>query len=76
MNKTAIINKPHVIWILANESSAPYFNWFAELTAIKKNIQLSFICLTSEKPKMIEDVGQFGWNCYWIKFDHEKEKLA
>jgi glycosyltransferase involved in cell wall biosynthesis len=76
MNKTAIINKPHVIWILANESSAPYFNWFAELTAIKKNIQLSFICLTSEKPKMIEDVGQFGWNCYWIKFDHEKRKTG
>ena len=68
-------NQPlHIVFTLANNSSAPYFNWFAERSEHEKSIKLSFICLYPEKPKMIEDVGQYGCDCYWVKYDDKERK--
>jgi glycosyltransferase involved in cell wall biosynthesis len=65
----------HIVFTLANNSSAPYFNWFAERSFQDHNIKLSFVCLYPEKPKMIEDVGQYGCDCHWVKYDfHDRKK--
>lgn len=66
----------HIVFTIANNSSVPYFNWFAEMAYQKKGHQFSFIALCKEKPKMITDVAQFGWKCYWIPFDDGKRKTG
>ena len=64
----------HIVFLISNESSVPYFNWFAEKAAQQNELQFSFVTLFTEEPKMIEDVGKYDWKCYWIKFDHKKRK--
>lgn len=64
----------HIIFVISNESSVPYFNWFAEKAAQQKKHQFSFVALYTEQPKMIEDVGEYGWDCYWFNYNHHKRK--
>ncbi len=64
----------HIVFIISNESSVPYFNWFAKKAAEQNKHKFTFITLYTERPKMIEDVGQHGWDCYWFKFDDNKRK--
>lgn len=66
----------HVVFVISNESSVPYFNWFAEKATKQKEIKFSFVTLYTEKPKMIEDVGQFGWDCYWYNFNPNRRKKS
>lgn len=66
----------HIVFTLANNSSAPYFNWFAEEAAKQDKHTFSFVVLHSEKPDMIEEVGKFGWDCFWIPFDHTRRKRS
>lgn len=64
----------HIVFALSNCSTAPYFNWFAREAAKHPEVKMSFINLHSERPDMIEDVGQYGWECVWIPFDLDKRK--
>jgi glycosyltransferase involved in cell wall biosynthesis len=65
-------NQPiHIVYVMANNSSVPYFLWFAERASKKDKYKFSFILLHSERPKMIEEVAQFGCECYWIHFDNK-----
>ena len=66
----------HIVFVISNESSVPYFNWFAEKAANQDKHQFSFVTLFTEKPKMIEDVEKYGWKCYWFKFDHKKREYG
>lgn len=66
----------HIVFTIANNSSVPYFNWFAEMASQKKEHKFSFIALCKEKPQMIKDVAKYGWKCYWIPFDHTKRKKS
>jgi glycosyltransferase involved in cell wall biosynthesis len=70
------LRKLHVVWILANNSSAPYFNWFAERTALGNEVHLTFICLYNSEPQMIKDVREFGWTCEWLYFDENHRKTS
>ena len=47
----------HIVFTLANNSSAPYFNWFAEEATKQNKHKFSFVVLHSERPNMIDDVG-------------------
>jgi len=60
---------------MANNSSTPYFNRFADLAVNDKSIQLSFICLFPTKPQMIDDMSKRGLKCFWIKFSNTKRKI-
>lgn len=65
-------NKPaHIVYVMANNTSVPYFLWFAEKATKDERFKFSFVLLHSEKPKMIEEVRQFGCECYWIPFDNK-----
>jgi glycosyltransferase involved in cell wall biosynthesis len=71
----------HIVFVISNESSVPYFNWFAEKAAQQtesatgvKEHTFSFVTLYTHRPKMTEDVGKYGWKCYWFKYDHHNRK--
>lgn len=66
----------HIVFTIANNSSVPYFKWFAERASKKEGVKFSFIALCNEKPDMIQDVGKYGWDCHWIKFDCNKRKSS
>ncbi|WP_299352539.1 glycosyltransferase family 4 protein [Mucilaginibacter sp.] len=59
---------------MANNSSVPYFNWFAEEIHKYPSYKFSFIAMCPSKPQMLEDMKERGCNCYWIKFNNAKRK--
>jgi glycosyltransferase involved in cell wall biosynthesis len=66
----------HVVLIMANNSSVPYYNWFASESRKHPEIKLSFIALHSVRPKMLDEMKAFDCNCYWIPFDESRRKRA
>lgn len=66
----------HIVFTIANNSSVPYFNWFAEMAAKENQYRFTFIALCKERPQMIEDVGLHNCECFWIPFDHEERKTG
>ena len=68
----------HVVFVMANNSSVPYFNWFAEAASQQTEVKFTFVCLYPEPPRMIEDMKEFGCDCHWVKFDcnHRKRDMV
>lgn len=66
----------HIAIIISNNPTVPYFNWLAEASVNSPDIKFTFIALCKEKPIMIEEVGAYGCNCFWVKFDWEKRKRS
>lgn len=64
----------HVVHVISNNSTVPYLSWFTDRLYNYSDIRFSFIILYPEKPQMIEDMKQRGYECYWIKFDPGKRK--
>ena len=66
--------KLQVVFLMANNSSVPYFNLFAERSNLDDTYEFSFVCLHPTKPKMIEDMKGYNCKCYWVKFDSKNRK--
>ncbi len=66
----------HIAIIISNNPTVPYFNWLAEASKNSTDIKFTFIALCKEKPIMIEEVGAYGCNCFWVEFDWEKRKRS
>lgn len=66
----------HVVWVIANEPSVPYFNWFAAKARETGAVQFTFVALYHERPKMIDEMRGQGFDCYWIPFDAAKRKRS
>lgn len=66
--------KTHIVFLMANNTSVPYFLWFAEKSMTNSNFKFSFVCLNSTNPLMIEQMKEFNCDCYWILFNNEKRK--
>ena len=66
----------HVVHVIANNSSVPYLNWFAERLHIYPNVKFSFIVMYPEKPHLIDEMKVFGCDAYWVKFDSSKRKTG
>lgn len=64
----------HTVFTIANETDVPHYNWLAERSSKDPEVKLSFLCLYKEKPKMLERVGAFGCDCYWVQYDDSKKK--
>jgi glycosyltransferase involved in cell wall biosynthesis len=58
----------HVVFIIANNSSVPYFTWFARAASKQQEFKFSFVALHSERPKMLEEMPALGCDAYWIPF--------
>lgn len=63
-----------IIFIMANNSSVPYFNWFAERSLVDPENSFVFIAMHREKPQMLDEMSAKGVTCYWIKFNDQKRK--
>ncbi|MDP9047719.1 MAG: glycosyltransferase, partial [Bacteroidota bacterium] len=64
----------HVVHLMANNSSVPYLNWFADEIKNYPGHKLSFVVLHASKPQMLDDMRLRGCDCFWIRFDHTKRK--
>ena len=64
----------HVVQVIANNSTVPYLNWFAERLYKYPGVKFTFIVLYTEKPHLIEEMKAYGCDAYWIKFDPKKRK--
>jgi glycosyltransferase involved in cell wall biosynthesis len=64
----------HIVFVIANNSSVPYFKWFAEKAFEEKKHQFTFIMLCETKPTLIEEVNKYGCEVLWINFNRKKRK--
>jgi len=64
----------HVVHVIANNSSVPYLNWFAERLEAYPDVKFTVIALYPEKPNLIEEMQAYGCDAYWVKFDPERRK--
>lgn len=71
-------NEKHIVWVIANNTTVPYFRWFAELFSQEKQskVKFSFILLNKEKPSLIEELKQYDNEVHWIYFDADKRKKS
>lgn len=68
--------KTHIIFLMANNSSVPYFLWFAEKAQFNNDFKFSFILLHDTEPIMIQQMKQFNCECYWIPFSNKRRKIS
>ena len=66
----------HIVHIMANNSSVPYFNWFAEEVKNHKDLKFTFIVLYPEHPKMLGDMAERGCDCFWVEYDSADRKRS
>lgn len=64
----------HILFVIANNSSVPYFNLFMEKAAESKDCNFSFLSMTKEVPLMIEEASEHGFNGYWVPYDLKRRK--
>jgi glycosyltransferase involved in cell wall biosynthesis len=68
--------KHHIVFLMANNGSVPYFLWFAEKAMNNSNYKFTFILLHNSKPIMIEEMKKFNCECYWIPFSNHSRKIS
>lgn len=68
--------KIHIVFLMANNSSVPYFLWFAEKSIENTHFKFSFVALNDTRPEMIDEMKSFNCECYWIPFDSNKRKKS
>lgn len=66
----------HIVFTIANNSSVPYFSWFARESVKHPEIKLSFIALHSSRPAMLDEMQALGLECWWIPFEASKRKRS
>lgn len=66
----------HIVWVLANNSSAPYFSWMAERAKLEPKVRFSFVALYHETPEMIAEMEKHGIKAYWVPFDQHKRSAS
>lgn len=64
----------HVVHVIANNSTVPYLNWFAERSGKYPDVKFTFIVLYPEKPHLIEEMKRYGFESHWIVYDQSKRK--
>jgi glycosyltransferase involved in cell wall biosynthesis len=68
--------KIHIVHVMANNSSVPYFNWYAEMAKHEPSVKLSFVVLLNETPQMIDDMKGTGCEVHHIFFNSSKRKTS
>lgn len=64
----------HVVHVIANNSTVPYLNWFAERLDKYPDVKFTVISMYPEKPNLIEEMNELGCDAYWIKYESSKRK--
>lgn len=66
----------HVIQIMANNPSVPYFKWFAEEVHNHPGMKFTFVAMCPERPAMLDEMKERRCDCVWIKFDAADRKAG
>lgn len=68
----------HIVWIISNNTTVPYFRWFAEQISkdTDNDFYLSFIFLNDTRPIFIDEVEKFNCKVHWIEFDAKRRKTS
>ena len=66
----------HIVFVIANESSVPYFNWFADEAARHDDVKFTFVALYHEEPAMLTEMPEKGFDAHWIYFNPMKRKTG
>jgi glycosyltransferase involved in cell wall biosynthesis len=66
----------HVVHVIANNSTVPYLNWFAERLDKYPHVKFTVIGLYPEKPHLIEDMKKYDCDAYWIKYNPLKRRTG
>lgn len=66
----------HVIQIMANNPSVPYFKWFAEEVHKHPEMKFTFVAMCAERPAMLDEMKERNCDCVWIKFDASDRKVG
>lgn len=64
----------HVLHTFANNTTVPYLSWFAERAAREGSPRYSFIILHAERPRMMDEMRERGFEVIWIRYDDKKRK--
>ena len=64
----------HIVFVIANESSVPYFNWFAEESLKHDDVTFTFVALNHERPAMLDEMSARGIDAHWIEFSPVSRK--
>ena len=64
----------HVIQMMANNPSVPYFKWFAEEVHKHPEMKFTFVAMCPERPAMLDEMKERGCDCVWIKYDAAERK--
>jgi glycosyltransferase involved in cell wall biosynthesis len=64
----------HVIQMMANNPSVPYFKWLAEEVHNHPEMRFTFIAMCRDRPAMLDEMKERNCDCVWIKFDCEERK--
>lgn len=62
----------HVVFIMANNTSVPYFSWFASKSREETDVKISFIAMVPHRPEMVDEMKLFGCDCYWVNYNSSK----
>jgi glycosyltransferase involved in cell wall biosynthesis len=74
LNKIFKNKKMHIVFTIADNGAVPYFKWFAEKAKQEEKHKFSFIVLSNQPTKMLDDVKRLGCDTYWIKFNASNRK--
>lgn len=64
----------HILFVIASESSVPYFTWFADKARSQDKHRFTFVALSSKPSEMVEEMEEKGWGVYWIKYNSINRK--
>jgi len=65
-----------IVHIIANSQTVPYFKWFAQKAQQQNKFIFSFVCMFPTPPLMIEEMRNYGIDCYWIPYDMTRRKTS
>jgi glycosyltransferase involved in cell wall biosynthesis len=67
----------HIVFLIADNASVPYFKWFAEESSKHKNLKFSFVSLNTTPTQMRDDMKPLNVDYYWIPYNpNDKKKSA
>ncbi|MEZ4791352.1 MAG: glycosyltransferase family 4 protein [Flavobacteriales bacterium] len=64
----------HVLHTFANNGTVPYLTWFTDRAKREGAPHYSFILMVPERPPMIDEMWEKGFQVIWIRYDDRRRK--
>ena len=64
----------HVLHTFANNGTVPYLTWFTDRAKREGAPRYTFILMVPERPPMIDEMRNKGFEVIWIRYDDSRRK--